>query len=582
MKFQLFLPFLILVIGLGACSGPKQDLSMDRVVIRLAQEPNRLNPVLSRTSAEREVGEYLFLSLADYDPVTLELVPVLLTSLPSEREVKEGNGRSYAVFDMEILPEAVWSDGTGMTGSDLEFTIKMALHPGVSSPGWKQLLNNIDRVEVDEKNPAKFSVWTSGEYFLDKEAILTAEILERKHYDPNDVLGSTSINEMKNSQVTDSLIATNEAFAAIGQDFSSSLYSRENISSSGPYIMRNWESGQFIILERKENWWGNSLDRTYLKANPDQIIFQIVEDNTTALTQLKSGSIDFASLGTAPYQIYDELKGDEDAAGKFNFETADIFRYYYILMNNNDIRLRHKEVRRALSYVLNVEQLINQLEGGYATITHSFIHPSKKEYNPVLKGLGYDISQAEKILDEGGWKDVNGDGIRDKSIDGTIHSLDFRFFITGSSLSQSIATILKEGAAQVGIDIEFVTKAYRNTLTENIVPGDFELTTLSTTQSAASTDPYMNWHSSSIGMGGRNFARFSNARADELIGIIRNTTEEEDRREAYNELQLILLEEQPVLFLYAPMERFVISKRLKPLLSAKRPGYYANAFTLNQ
>lgn len=390
-----------------------------------------------------------------------------------------------------------------------------------------------------------------------------------------------SLSQIKNTAFTDSLQSNDPAFAKFAEDLSSVRFSREMVQGAGPYDLVTWEAGQYIILERKDNYWGKTYaDCSFLKANTQQIIFQIMEDDATAVTQLKNDQLDIVSLSSAQYQIFDDLKNDETFSQRYNFYTPDIFQFYYLPMNNQDPRLADKVVRKALNYLTDVDRMVDQIEGGYARKINSIIHPSKVEYNHALPDIPFDVGQALAMLEEAGWTDTDGDGVRDKVINGRKEQLAFRIFITGSNLSQSIAALLQEESKKAGINIIIINKQYRQTKEENLDTGDFELTTLRVRQSPAKADPYPYWHSSSIGLGGQNISRYGNPAADQLIETIRTTLDNDERMQAYQDLQQVFYDDYPVILLYAPVERYVVSNKFEPVISSKKPGYFANAFRL--
>ena len=565
---------ILLICLLTSCSGHQEDKSAERLVIRLEREPLRLGEIFNTTDFERQVNEYLFLSLGDYDPETLELIPVLAKELPTGETIVDGEYNGLTKYSIELLDEAVWPNGSPITGYDFDFTLKVVRLPNVDTR-WKNVFDNIVDIQVDDQNPKRFSIISDGKYFLTRETILTAEVYPRYVYDADEVLTNIPFDQIISDQVSnDSLVLK------IGQVLSSAKYTKSPaLVGSGPYELRAWEAGQFIILNKKENWWGSKYpDRSYLHSYPQQIIFQILGDATTGITQMKNDEIDLINLTRSPFTVYDDLKNDESFSARFDFYSPSIFRVYYLLLNNEDPRLSDVNVRMALAHAVNIDQLINQQEGGYGQRSASFIHPSKSEYNSQLQFYEYDPGRASQLLKDAGWGDSNGDGTIDKQISGLKYEMSLRFFISGSPLSQSIATILKESVADLGIEIDIITKSSSLTRSENWRTGDFEIGASAITQSADRTDPFSFVHSSAITGGGINYSRISNNKVDSLCDIIRSTQDEAERSKAYKDLQEVLYTDMPFIVLYAPLERMVVSKEFEPVLSPKRPGYFANSF----
>ena len=573
--------FIVVIAFFGSlisCQVSQESKQADRLVIRLEREPARLGEIFTATDFERQVNEYLFLSLADYDPETLVLNPVLAKELPESREITEGPNAGKAVYEIEILDEATWPDGSPITGFDFDFTLKVVRLPNVDTR-WKGVFESIIDIQVNDTSPKKFSIIADNSYFLTKETILTAEIHPQYVYDPDQHLSNIPLQDMT-GDASDKAWSQDSTILRIGKKISSAEYTKTpSLVGSGPYQLSAWQTGQFIILDKKQNWWGEDFpERSYLEAYPQQIIFQILSDATIGITQMKNGEIDVINLTRSPYTVFEDLKQDELFSQSFNFFSPSIFRVYYLILNNEDPRLADERVRKAIAHSLNIEQLINQQEGGYGQNSNSFIHPLKSEYNAQLDPYRYDQALAAKLLSDAGWKDNNGDGVIDKEIDGSRYEMNLRFFISGSPLSQSIATVLKGSVDDLGINIEIITKSSRLTRSENWRTGDFEIGASAITQSSALTDPFAFLHSSAITGGGINYSRLSSAEVDGLCDLIRSTESQEERLQAYSDLQEVLHKKLPFIILYAPLERLVVSKEFEPVLSPKRPGYFANCF----
>lgn len=562
-------------ILLCSCQTDKstKESSLDQVVVRLEKEPQRLNPMLYLLPEANTVMEHMYLSLCDYDPISGEWVPVLAIEMPQIRTTVNDEGSTEKVMEIEILPEAIWGDGSPVTAHDVVFTMKLTKLSGINAPAWKQLTQELKSIDIDESNPKKFTVTTIGDYFLTVDGFLSAEIFPSHIYDQEGRLGKYTYEDLRN--MDDEVIVADSTLSDVAREFSSAKYSREPIiDGAGPYRLKQWEPGQFIVLERKENWWGGQYpNRPLLAANPDRIIYQIIADATVAITQLKNGEIDVISLAKIPSQSYLDLQQDLSITEQYSFHTPQLPRIYYLLLNNQDPRLADINVRKALAHSMDVDRIINQQEKGLGQKIAGPLGPSQSGYINSIPSPEYDIDLARKLLVEGGWKDIDGDGIVEK--DG--QELNLRFFITGSPLSTVISTLLKESALEAGINIELITKsgaAYRQ---ENIIPGDYEITAQALTGEGR-TDLYPSFHSEQIGVGGSNLAGYSDVEVDELIETIQYTDDEEERTKAYHAVQREIAEDQAVIFLYAPLEKFVVSKKFQPVISSKRPGFFVNAF----
>ena len=213
--------------------------------------------------------------------------------------------------------------------------------------------------------------------------------------------------------------------------------------------------------------------------------------------------------------------------------------------------------------MVNVDVLIDQLfPGGLATRVVGPVLPNRGYYNTALDPVDYDPEAASTALAEAGWSDTNGNGTLDKEIDGKRTEFAFDFLIFPSSTSESIGTLIAEWAAQVGIEINVVAKDPR-ALYAQLNGGDFSSALIGQSFSASVDDFTQGWASSSLPPEGSNRGAFANQEADRLLRQIRVTLDENERLPLYQRFQEIVHEEQPMIFLFSPRERLVVSRRLE-------------------
>ncbi|GLR18624.1 peptide-binding protein [Portibacter lacus] len=543
---------------------PIQDFSLN---IRLANDPGRVNPMVGNpTDESNQVNSLIFLPLAHYDPITYEMSPVLIKEVPDAKVMEDGT----IVYDYEFLEDAVWDDGKPITAEDYLFTMKVAMNPKVDAVSWRGLLANIDSIGIDASNDRKFSVIIKEYFLLAKEASCTFEIFPKHIYDPEGILDAYSLQDVVNSEESDSILSE------FAKTFNSVKYSKEIVSGSGPYKLKAWEIDQYIALERKENYWGDKYpERKALENNPKEVIFRIISDENAAVTLLKDGSLDLMVVKSAT--IFENLKNSSNFDSLFTLATPELARFYYIGLNNRKPELADKDVRRALAHLIDVDLIINNLENGYATRQLGTIMPNSEYYNRSLSEIDFDIKKANAILDNEGWKDTNGNGVRDKIIDGQLVELEVEYVASQSPLGQKVGLLFQDNAKQAGVDVKMIIKEGRK-FNEAMYALDFEASASAAGYSLAPYDPYQRWHSDNSDPKEGNFAGYVNERNDELIELIRTAEDLAERTAAYKEFQQLMYDEQPVIFLYSPTQKFVLNKKFKGLFSMKRPGYFVGSF----
>jgi peptide/nickel transport system substrate-binding protein len=150
--------------------------------------------------------------------------------------------------------------------------------------------------------------------------------------------------------------------------------------------------------------------------------------------------------------------------------------------------------------------------------------------------------------------------------------------ISGRKLGKNLALILQERAKKVGIKIDIVTKSSKLIRTE-IANRNFDLYPSGINYGLYPEDLYQYWHSDNDYPGGSNKYGYNNPDADRLIEDIRQTKDTKELEILFREIQEVIYEDQPFVFLYAPTNNIVVSKNLDALITVKKPGIFLNAFT---
>ena len=179
------------------CTPPKQDESIDRLVVRLKNDPDRVNPLLHATSISREVYQYVMLMMGEQNPKTLEFDPLLIKELPKAVEIEEGLDKGKYAYNFELLPDVTWTDGSPVTAEDYLFTLKLIYHKGLNLAGYKAVYSKIiNSFTIDDSNPKKFTIITSQPDENDVITLCGVEVYPIQYYDPNNVMLKYSLEDL--------------------------------------------------------------------------------------------------------------------------------------------------------------------------------------------------------------------------------------------------------------------------------------------------------------------------------------------------------------------------------------------------
>lgn len=568
--------FILLMILLYSCKGDLPKVDTDNTLdIAIRREPKMLNPYLNPTAAAREVNQYMFISMADFDPVTYELIPILIKSIPEVEKVEEGPYAGGTKYTLEFKEEAKWDNGTPITGKDFLFSMKAIKHPGTNAATYRDYAKWVSDVVVDPTNERKVEIYFKEYYILAKELVVTLQVYPKYVYDPTNALDGVSLKELSGENAK-AVLEANPKLKEFATEFNSVKFSRETVSNAGPYKLKDWVSNQSIILEKKENYWAAESDNPFLQAYPEKIVFHIIPDETSSITQVKEGNIDLVmNVSSASYE---DLKENEVYGSQFQFLTEELMKFYYIAINNSKPELADPDIRRALAKLNDNSKLIELLENGLGKPTVGIFNNKKPYYNKSLKPIELDIEGAKKIFMEEGWSDSNNDGSVDKVLNGKRVEMELDILITGSELSKNVALLLQENAKKAGVKINIITKKYVDIKRDNMKTRDYDLIPLLLSQDLALDDPYSKWHSENDDPSKSNDVSYNSPEADALIDKIRSARDDDSRNKYYNELQEVMYRDQPVIFLYSPVDRIILSNNWEGKSTLKRPGYLGNTF----
>lgn len=548
------------------------------VVIRVKQDPDNLNHIRHRTSTAILIKRMMHYSLTSYSAKTGDRVPILAKALPE----MSGDGTRYTY---EFRPEATWDDGTPITAKDYVFTFKAMLNPLVNAAHYRNAYSAVQDVEVDPNNERRFTVVTDTFHFLGEVQCGDIEIMPAHVYDSAGLMNDFTIKELKENPAE---FEDNDQIKQFAEIFNSERFGKVVIEGSGPYQFAEWIPGQSVTLIRKKEWWGDKVnsDEREFKAYPTRLIYQIIKDNEGTEAALASGDIDVAYF--LPSTQFERMKQDKRFSDKFYFQSPPAYIYGYVGLNNRPPAGRKKyftdkRVRRAMAHCLDMDKVIKEVLNGYGQRTVGPVMPMRgpSEYNVNLKPVEFNLTKAEELLDEAGWKDSNGDGIRDKMINGRKVEMKPELLLAPNrEESEKVALLLQKNAEKIGIkininvqDIQVQRGMYLN--------HNFDMYISGFVKYPMPTDLKQIWHTQSWYDKGANFFGFGNEESDSLIDKIRVTLSKDERKPMYYRMQEIIYDWQPVIFTYVVKERIAISRRFdNPQTDAYRPGFHPNEWKL--
>lgn len=324
-------------------------------------------------------------------------------------------GPDSAALRFHMRSDALWSDGRPITAEDVAFTYELVGEPELASLR-AELVQNTDSVvaENDSTVVLHFSRRHPEMLFHSSLAII-----------PKHVFEGTAPGEFRSHPAL--LDPTGGKMVV-----------------SGPFMVGSWRKGQQIDLVPNPHFH----PRPYL----DRIVFRIVSEPVTRMTELRTGAVDF--VRNVPF---DQLPIIREVP-HVRLERERQRNYDYIGYNPAEFEaFGNPEVRRALGLAIDVPQIIQSLQ------MEEFAEHAGGPYGPIFEGLydpgltpplRQDQERARSLLEQNGWVDADGDGIREKD------GVPFRFTLMTNAGNQrriDASQIVQQQWREVGVDARLRT-----------------------------------------------------------------------------------------------------------------------------
>jgi peptide/nickel transport system substrate-binding protein len=284
------------------------------------------------------------------------------------------------------------------------------------------------------------------------------------------------------------------------------------------------------------------------------VVFRIVREATIALELAERQELDIVTrIRAEQWAKMDETR----IRSKYNRLLSYDPNYSWIGYNEARPIFQDRRVRRAMTYLVDRPGIISALQYGLARATTCHFYAESDACDSKLEPLPYDPVAAVNELESAGYRDSDGDGVREH--DG--QRLSFGLMIpAGSDDAARMGTLLKESFARAGVELR-LQRVEWSAFVRRLRERDFDACSLAWANSSPRSDPAQIWHSSSVN-GGSNYVGFSNPLADKLIDEARVTLNDDKRNRLYRDLGRILHDEQPYTWLYIRPRLALVHRRL--------------------
>ena len=486
--------------GLGAAALAQTPPGV--LVVGQIAEPKSLDPAADTAVNDFRILVNLYEGLVRYKSGTLEVAPQLAESW----EVS-GDGTEYT---FHLRPGVMFHDGTPFNAEAVEF--------------------NFDRM-LDENHPYHDTGPFPLSFFF--SAIEKTEAVD-------DMTVKFTLNEpyapfLSNLAYPTGLIVSPAAVEKHGKDFG------RHPSGTGPFRFVEWDSNEKVVIEKNPDYWGEP-------AATDAVVFRPITDANTRVAEMLAGGIDM--MVEVPPTSLSKFQG----SGFKIVEQAGP-HVWFLILNAKEGPFADKRVRQAANYAINKGAIVNDVLEGTADVAAGPTPPAFAwAYENGLSPYPYDPEKAKALLAEAGVEP------------GT----KLTFYVTegGSGMLDPVpmGTAIQADLNAVGFDVQIETYEW-NTFLGEVNPGlegKADMAEMAWMTNDPDTLPFLALRTEAWpDKGGFNSGYYSNPEVDKLLEEARASTDQERRAELYKQMQEIVHDDAPWVFVANWKQNAVTSDRVE-------------------
>jgi peptide/nickel transport system substrate-binding protein len=563
-QWKFFVVLVVLLLGLTACSSnstnnkdsknqtaQKEDISKFPMTVKndgkIVEDGVLKYGLVSDTPFEGTLS-YAFYE-GDPDFKILQFFDESLFHINKDYEITNDGAATYELSDdkktmtIKIKDNVKWHDGEPVKAEDLEYAYLVIGHKDYTGVRYGDALIQ-DIVGMEEYHSGKADKISGIKVIDDKTLTITW-----KHANPS-VLTGIWAYPLPKHYLKDVPI----------KDLAKSDKIRKNPIGFGPFKIKKIVPGESVEFVRNDDYWAGKpkLKGVILKVVSPQVVLQA----------LKKGEIDIAEF---PTDQYVNAKGTKNIQFVGKIDLA--YNYIGFKLGHWDAKkqenvmdnpkFQNKKLRQAMAYAINNKEVADRLYHGLRFPATTLIPPSFPSYHDKnAKGYTYDPEKAKKLLDEAGYKDVDGDGFREDP-NGKKFTINF-LSMSGGDIAEPLAKFYMQCWKDVGLNVQLVDGrlAEFNSFYDMVQNDDPKVDVFAAAWATGTdVDPY--------GLYGRNvmfnFSRWVNEKNDELLekGHSEQAFDKEYRKKIYNEWQALMNEEVPVIPTLYRSVIYAVNNRVK-------------------
>jgi peptide/nickel transport system substrate-binding protein len=427
---------LVALLALTAAPGvtaQEQPAGKLTFTIGMTQDIDSLNPFIGILAETYEIWALTYDYLVGYNQKDFSPIPGLAESW-------EVSGDELT-WTYKIRQGVKWSDGKPVTARDAAYTFNRVMKGTFEQTNYGSYVGNMKEVKAPD----------------DATLVITTK-------KPSPFMLRLGIP-----------ILPEHIWKGIDEKEVSTFENEKNVVGSGPFVLEERSTGQFVRLSANKSYWNGA-------PKVDEVVFRVFNNADAQLQALRKGEIDFAEeLDPAPFNSLKNAEGFTTVSGDYPGFNQLAFNTGAALDTGEPIgdghpALKDKRVRQAIAHAVDKQVLVDKVLGGFgdpATSIIPAIYQSLTFQPGDGEALNFDLAEANRLLDEAGYKDTDGDKVREMPNGG--RPLRFRLFgRQESNTSQGTVQFVQGWLRDIGIAVD-VKIVEENRLNEIIGEGEFDM-----------------------------------------------------------------------------------------------------------
>ena len=435
--------FIFVLLLFSGCSTYQTQKDINQITLSTTSDPKSFNPIIAKETSTTNITTFIFEGLVEMDGVTLEVKPSLAYKWQIDK-----SGKKWIFY---LRDDVYWNDGEKFSADDVIFTYNDLIY-NESIPTSSRDVLTVDGKQINVKKVDDYTVeFQLPEKFAPFLKLMTQEIFPKHILEKNVLNGTITSTWGVNEKVN-------------------------NIVGTGPYKMKEYRPGEWVILEKNEKYWKKDEKGNRLPYIP-KIIFLIIPDPNMTILKFRTGDIDIISIRGQDFSVLEPYQKKENFT---IYEIGPSHSSNFLSLNQNVFSpidnykikwFKNLYFRKAIAHSIDKKNIIKNVFNGLAVPQVGPMTPSCGfYYNKNLPDYEYNLSKARQYLLKGGFHYKQR-----KLFDNENNQIRFTILTNSDNFERiQIGNVIINDLEKLGMDVNLLPVEFNTLVTKLSVTNDWE------------------------------------------------------------------------------------------------------------